>query len=431
LDAAELRRCEAAVAAKRRSDGRARSLRDFDGGANAELYNAWIPLRVAVHAREEAAALRVALRRRGGAIAGALRAVLGANPAQPLVDAIAARDDPAPLRASGLDLVRSCTGLGTSSTWLHLACTSAPAAPPRSVPFLLAAGADVRARDMFGDTPLHNAAREGHAASVAALLAAGADVAASNLLSFTPLHLACQHGQLAAAALLCAAGAPQDGRTISGGSTPLMLAIDAGRARVVALLLAPGSAAAGAIDFRARLFPPYNDSTLFRTLRPNAARAAMRVRQLVVEEACRRECGTRGSGDPDGLLGLHGGPRAAAMPPTWLASPFAALLLAGGGGHFPGARGYVPDSDAPRGAARDAALQRDSAHHLRDGCRVVRYRDGATVLAPRETMAPSEFIAPGGLLHRGMRTPCVLAFLEATHPRLGEHSAARILVRDR
>ena len=51
-------------------------------------------------------------------------------------------------------------------------------------------GADVMARDKFGQTPLHWAAEYGTPANIQALLAAGPDVMARTELGHTPLHYA-------------------------------------------------------------------------------------------------------------------------------------------------------------------------------------------------------------------------------------------------
>lgn len=58
---------------------------------------------------------------------------------------------------------------------------------------LIAAGADTGAKDTVGNTALHAAAHNCNAQNVKALLAAGADVNATNAKRETPLHLAAEH----------------------------------------------------------------------------------------------------------------------------------------------------------------------------------------------------------------------------------------------
>jgi hypothetical protein len=98
---------------------------------------------------------------------------------------------------------------------------------------LIAAGADVRARNRRGAEPLHYAAdgipgspswnpRE-QAATIAVLLAAGADPNATDKSGVTPLHRAVRTRCAAAVRALLDGGA--DARRVNGsGSTPLQLA---------------------------------------------------------------------------------------------------------------------------------------------------------------------------------------------------------------
>ena len=67
---------------------------------------------------------------------------------------------------------------------------------------------DVNAKnDDSGDTPLHNAAYYGRVTIVATLIAAGADVKARNMFGAKPLHWAAKYGHASVAPLLLAAGA--------------------------------------------------------------------------------------------------------------------------------------------------------------------------------------------------------------------------------
>ena len=77
------------------------------------------------------------------------------------------------------------TGLG--STPLHLAATNPDVT---AVKVLLAAGADVNAKDMDGHTPLHMAAYTNRIEAAKVLLEAGADVNAESSGGRTPLAMA-------------------------------------------------------------------------------------------------------------------------------------------------------------------------------------------------------------------------------------------------
>lgn len=97
---------------------------------------------------------------------------------------------------------------------------------------LIAAGADVEARNEIDHRPLHVAARYGRPSVVKLLLARGADVGASSWRVHTPLHAASCGlgtqsdigGRLQVARLLLAAGADVNARERGSGFTPLRCA---------------------------------------------------------------------------------------------------------------------------------------------------------------------------------------------------------------
>jgi len=93
--------------------------------------------------------------------------------------------------------------------------------------------------DFLGLTPLHRAANSGDLAAVEALLAKGADVNARGLAKQTPLHLAVTKE---IAQLLISKGAQIEARD-RHGRTPLFWAAGAGRKDVVEALLAGGAQA--------------------------------------------------------------------------------------------------------------------------------------------------------------------------------------------
>lgn len=86
-------------------------------------------------------------------------------------------------------------------TPLHLAST------PGLAEALLDAGADVNARDHYGLAPLHNAVLEGLAPVVQVLCRRGADVHAVEAKGFTPLQMARDYDVPDAAVVLEAHGA--------------------------------------------------------------------------------------------------------------------------------------------------------------------------------------------------------------------------------
>ena len=73
--------------------------------------------------------------------------------------------------------------------------------------------------DQFGGTPLLLAIREGHTETVRALIAAGADVNARNEDGWTPLHIAALYGHTDVAKALIAAGAKRSWCSASSSCT--------------------------------------------------------------------------------------------------------------------------------------------------------------------------------------------------------------------
>jgi len=178
-----------------------------------------------------------------------------------------------------LRLLRELIGRGVDLNQSHAGLTPLLAATrdswhgrPEAVMTLLANGADPRAVDADGNTPLHHAARSTDAAVAALLLDAGAEVDALNAEAITPLSVACDAGNWRMArfliehrakpepangqpALLAAAGGDDDpagvmlllkhkARIDARGAqqrTALMCACAAGNAEIVGVLLDAGA----------------------------------------------------------------------------------------------------------------------------------------------------------------------------------------------
>jgi len=108
------------------------------------------------------------------------------------------------------------------------------------VELLLAAGADVDAKNNYGWTALHYAAAYGHADVVELLLEAGADIKAKNNSGGTALHYAAAYGHADVVELLVSAGANVNAQD-KDGWTALFWASFKGYVAVVELLLASGA----------------------------------------------------------------------------------------------------------------------------------------------------------------------------------------------
>ena len=107
-------------------------------------------------------------------------------------------------------------------------------------------GVDVDEKDdLWGRTPLHIAAEEGHKEIAELLIAAGADVNAKDSVGFTPLHEAAFYGQNEIAELLIAKGADVNAKDDSQSShyvgTPLNCAAWEGHKEIAELLIAAGA----------------------------------------------------------------------------------------------------------------------------------------------------------------------------------------------
>ena len=101
---------------------------------------------------------------------------------------------------------------------------------------LLAAGADIKAQNKYGKTPLMYAAAEGQTECVKALLAAKAEVNAKEKDGQTALMIAAREGHAECVKLLLAAGADINAQD-KDGKTALMKAAERGHTECVKLLL--------------------------------------------------------------------------------------------------------------------------------------------------------------------------------------------------
>lgn len=128
---------------------------------------------------------------------------------------------------------------------LHQAASISSEGAIQVVRALLDAGVSAGARNVLGDTPLHQAARFGTPEVVGELLSRGADVNARDRGGDTPLHEALWMPSLRPehvakiVAVLVAAGADRDAVNRSG-STPRALAEKSGEAAVIAAMSSAG-----------------------------------------------------------------------------------------------------------------------------------------------------------------------------------------------
>jgi hypothetical protein len=131
-------------------------------------------------------------------------------------------------------LFRSTTPRVPETSSLAQAVSSGSADTIKS---LIAQGADINARIIHGQTPLHLAVEKGYGDAVRLLLENGAEVDAAALdTGCTALHHAASLGHVDLCELLVRHGADPDAQTVRL-ETPLHLAVAGGHSGVVALLL--------------------------------------------------------------------------------------------------------------------------------------------------------------------------------------------------
>ena len=105
---------------------------------------------------------------------------------------------------------------------------------------LLAAGADVNAKDMYEDTPLYEAVKLGYKGIAELLLANGANVNVKNNVGWVPLHMATALDHNEIVELLVTNGANVDAKD-DDGSTPMHYAAWYDRKEVAELVIAGGA----------------------------------------------------------------------------------------------------------------------------------------------------------------------------------------------
>lgn len=104
---------------------------------------------------------------------------------------------------------------------------------------LIEEGADVSVRDTYGRTPLHLVKNEAEIAKV--LIEAGVDANAKDKSGFAPLHYAARYNDLNVVRALIAAGADMNTKSDKNGATALHYAVVANNEDVVKVLIECGA----------------------------------------------------------------------------------------------------------------------------------------------------------------------------------------------
>jgi ankyrin repeat protein len=112
---------------------------------------------------------------------------------------------------------------------------------PDIVQMLVRAGANVKARNRYGATPLWLASLNGNATTMAMLLEAGADANTTSTDGETVLMVAARTGQVDAVQTLLARGADPNAKEGWRGQTALMWAAAEGHAAVIGTLVSKGA----------------------------------------------------------------------------------------------------------------------------------------------------------------------------------------------
>jgi ankyrin repeat protein len=131
------------------------------------------------------------------------------------------------------------TGIERRCTAVALACAKESCTPLLA---LLKSGADVNAQcDSESSNPLHRAAGAGSLKFCTALIENGAHVSAVKTDGYTPLHMAAKYGHASVVTHLVKTAGADVNASSNTGITPLLLATYGGHAAAVAALVAGGA----------------------------------------------------------------------------------------------------------------------------------------------------------------------------------------------